>query len=94
MRKDQSIKSPIKRAFLHNTFRNRTPECINNMLTRKVGKSDTLAFLPEIDKVEVEKIDDTHDKWILCYEDGNIECIVTWKPSIQIQGQVVLAEFE
>ena len=67
-----NIKVAINNNFMHNVI-GRSAEGVYNALNTKVKGSENMIVLPQVDKVELSKIDDLHDY--------KIEGVVTWKPS-------------
>ena len=65
---------------MHNVI-GRSAEGVYNALNTKVKGSENMIVLPQVDKVELSKIDDLHDKLSLSWDDYKIEGVVTWKPS-------------
>jgi len=76
----EAFKQAIKNAFIHSIFLERDKEFIIKTLNTKVYGSNSVSMIPPIQKVEVEKIDDTHDKVTFGYDDYAFACVITWKP--------------
>lgn len=76
----QNFKSAINNNFRHNVIA-RDAESIFNALNVGVKGSDNMVILPKVEKVELTKIDDLHDKLSLSWDDYKTEGVVTWKPS-------------
>jgi len=75
-----AFKQTIKNAFIHSIFLKRDKEFIIKTLNTKAHGSASVSMIPPIQKVEVEKIDDTHDKVTFGYDDYAFDCVITWKP--------------
>jgi hypothetical protein len=75
----EAFKQAIKNAFIHSIFLTRDKEFIIKTLSTKVHGSDNVTIIP-IQKVEVERIDDTHDKVTFGYDDYAFVSVITWKP--------------
>lgn len=80
MKISQSFKQAINNAFVYVVFVSRDADTILKMFESNIHGSN-FKFLPPIDNVIVESIDDTHDKLTLIYDDYSVEGVVTWKPS-------------
>lgn len=76
----EAFKQTIKNAFIHSIFLKRDKEFIIKTLNTKVHGSNNVSIIPPIQKVEVEKIDDTHDKVTFIYDDYTFVGVITWKP--------------
>ena len=59
----------------------RNTESVTAALNTNVRDSVNMVVLPKVDKVELTKIDDLHDKLSLSWDDYKTEGVVTWKPS-------------
>ena len=77
----QNYKDAINRNFRYNTI-GRNTESILNALNIGVKGSDNMVILPKVEKIELTKIDDLHDKLSLSWDDYKTEGVVTWKPSV------------
>lgn len=75
-----AFKQAIKNAFIHSIFLKRDKETILNTLNTKVHGSNNVSIMPHIPSIEVEKVDDTHDKVTFIYDDYSFVGIITWKP--------------
>lgn len=76
----QNYKEAINNDFKHSVIK-RDAESILNALNIGVKGSDNVTILPKVEKVELEKIDDLHDKLSLFWADYKTEGVVTWKLS-------------
>ena len=76
----KNIKEAINNNFMHNVI-GRSVEGIQSALNTNVKGSDNMVVLPKVDKVELTKIDDLHDKLSLSWDDYKTEGVITWKPS-------------
>jgi len=76
----EAFKQAIKNAFIHSIFLKRDKEFIIKTLNAKVYGSNSVSMIPPIQKIEVEKIDDTHDKVTFGYDDYAFVGVITWKP--------------
>lgn len=90
----ESIKQAITRNFANTIFFNRSGEYVAELCNKRIKGSDTMVFLPPIPKVEVETIDEVHDKWKIVYDDTTIEGIVTWRASKIKQDKFVFVGIE
>ncbi len=91
----------IRQAFietLNNNFAfvrmQRNANALCEVLNAKVKNSNTMRMLPIIEKVELETIDDSHDKLSICYDDYTIEGIVTWKSSTNFENAFIFMNVE
>lgn len=70
---------------INNNFRNttigRNSESVLNALNIGVKGSDNMCVLPKVEKVELTRIDDLHDKLSLTWNDYHTEGVVTWRLS-------------
>ena len=76
----QNYKDAINRNFMFNVMQ-RDAKSVFDALTIGVKGSDNMVALPKVEKVELTKIDDLHDKLSLSWDDYKTEGVVTWKPS-------------
>ena len=90
----QSIKIAINSAFVYATFKGRDANTIRNTLNTKVHGSDNILVMIPVYEVKTEKLDDTHDKITLIYEDAQIEGVATWRASKTMENRFVLIKFE
>ena len=81
MRIGDSFKEAINNSFRYSVFWKHDKLTIKNTLNSKARHSDNISFLPYIDRLEVEPIDDTHDKVTIIYDDISFGGVVTWRPS-------------
>ena len=91
MKISDSFKVAINNTFKHTVFWKRDEETFLKTFNIKVKGSDNMAMLPPIDNVGIEKIDETHDKLTLIYDDYNVDGIVTWRI---VNGHSVFVNFE
>lgn len=78
----EAFKQTIKNAFIHSVFLKRDKEYIIEVLNTKVHGSDNVSILPPIPSIEVERVDDTHDKVTFSYDDYAFVGVITWKVTI------------
>ena len=76
----EAFKQAIKNAFIYSIFLKRDKESILKTLNKKVHGSDSISIVPPIPSIEVEKVDDTHDKVTFAYDDYTFVGVITWKP--------------
>ena len=76
----KNIKDAINNNFMYNVMQ-RNIESVTAALNTNVRDSVNMVVLPKVDKVELTKIDDLHDKLSLSWDDYKTEGVVTWKPS-------------
>ena len=76
----EAFKQTIKNAFIHSIFLKRDKETILKTLNTKVHGSANVGIMPPIPSIEVEKVDDTHDKVTFSYDDYTFVGVITWKP--------------
>lgn len=76
----KSYKEAINNDF-KNTAIGRDSESIFNALNGGIKGSDNMCILPKVEKVELTKIDDLHDKLSLSWDDYKTEGVITWRPS-------------
>jgi len=76
----KNIKDAINNNFMYNVMQ-RNAESVTAALNANVRDSVNMIVLPKVDKVELTKIDDLHDKLSLSWDDYKTEGVVTWKPS-------------
>ena len=76
----KNIKDAINNHFMYNVMQRNT-ESVTAALNTNVRDSVNMVVLPKVDKVELTKIDDLHDKLSLSWDDYKTEGVVTWKPS-------------
>lgn len=94
MKVKEVIVSHILNVFKHVVFVSRDKEYVLNALNQKHKDSSSFKLAIPIPDIIVTKIDETHDKWVIPYEDMPIECEVTWMHSQTYNGQYVLLEIE
>ena len=87
----ESFRRHITNAFVHTVFTDKTPEVILKTLQTKVKGSDTITLVMEIDEILVEKIDETHDKVIIVFDDMEIEGVFTWRKATVTDGFIFLS---
>lgn len=75
-----SFKDAINNAFAGTIFVNRNSELILNVLNTKVHGSNNVSIIPPIPYLEVNKLDDTHDKVWIKFDDYSFEGIIHWRP--------------
>ena len=75
----EAFKQAIKNAFIHTVFLKRDKEFIIKTFNTKVHGSNNVSVIPYIQNIEVEKIDDTHDKVTFVYDDYTFVGVITWK---------------
>jgi hypothetical protein len=75
----EAFKQAIKNAFIHSIFLKRDKEFILKALNTKVHGSNNVNIVPPIQSIEVERIDDTHDKVTFGYDDYAFVGVITWK---------------
>lgn len=78
----EAFKQTIKNAFIHSIFLERDKESILKTISTKVHGSANVSIIPPIQDIEVEKIDDTHDKVTFNYDDYTFVGVITWKPCV------------
>jgi citrate lyase beta subunit len=76
----KNIKDAINNNFMYNVMQRNT-ESVAAALNTNVRNSVNMVVLPKVDKVELTKIDDLHDKLSLSWDDYKTEGVVTWKAS-------------
>lgn len=76
----EAFKQAIKNAFFHSVFLKRDKEFILKTLNTKIHGSANVSIMPPISSIEVERVDDTHDKVTFIYDDYTFVGIITWKP--------------
>ena len=76
----QNFKQAINNNFRHNMI-SRDAESIFAALNVGVKDSDNMVVLPKVEKIELTKIDDLHDKLSLSWDDYKTEGVITWRPS-------------
>ena len=76
----KNIKDAINNNFMYNVMQRNT-ESVTAALNTNVRDSVNMVVLPKVDKVELTKIDDLHDKLSLSWDDYKTEGVITWKPS-------------
>lgn len=75
-----NYKEAIWNNFKHNAV-NRNEESVFAALNTNVKDSENMVVLPKVEKIELTKIDDLHDKLTLIWADYKTEGIMTWRPS-------------
>lgn len=79
----ESIKDKLKELLFYNfkkvMFFERTEREVIETLNTGVYGSANMRVFPEVSKVEVTKIDDTHDEVKLIWSDLEVKGIVTWR---------------
>lgn len=91
----ESFKIAINDTFLHTVFQSRDAKTIFETITKNVHGSNNMRVIPPIPKIEVENIDQTHDKLTLCFDDVKVEGIVTWKvATAPFNGRFVFIKYE
>ena len=76
-----SFKESINNAFKFTTFWARDKVTIKTTLNKTARHSDNVSLVPKIERLEVERIDDAHDKLTIIYDDVSFSGVITWKPS-------------
>jgi hypothetical protein len=76
----KNIKDAINNNFMYNVIQRNT-KSVTAALNTNVRDSVNMVVLPNVDKVELTKIDDLHDKLSLSWDDYKTEGVITWKPS-------------
>lgn len=76
----EAFNQSIKNAFIHSIFLKRDKEFILKTLNTKVHGSANVSIVPPITSIEVERVDDTHDKVTFVYDDYTFVGVITWKP--------------
>ena len=76
----EAFKQTIKNVFIHSIFLKRDKEFILKTLNTKVHGSNNINIVPPIPSIEVERVDDTHDKVTFGYDDYAFVGVITWKP--------------
>lgn len=76
----KNIKDAINNNFMYNVMQRNT-ESVTAALNTNVRDSVNMVVLPKVDKVELTKIDDLHDKLSLTWNDYHTEGVVTWRLS-------------
>jgi bacterioferritin (cytochrome b1) len=76
----KNIKDAINNNFMYNVIQRNT-KSVTAALNTNVRDSVNMVVLPKVDKVELTKIDDLHDKLSLSWDDYKTEGVITWKPS-------------
>ena len=76
----ENYKKAINGNFLHNLIE-RSADGIANALNVNVKGSENMSVLPSVEGVNLERLDDTHDKVTLVWADYKVEGVVSWKPS-------------
>jgi hypothetical protein len=87
---EDSFKTAINNAFVNTIFVNRNSELILNILSTKVYGSNNISIVPPIPYLEVNKLDDTHDKVWIKFDDYSFEGIIHWKPCANKQNYVFI----
>lgn len=80
----ETIGNNYKKAINNNliyTLIERSADGIASAININVKDSNHMHILPNVEKVELEKVDDLHDKLSLYWADYKIEGVVAWKPS-------------
>ena len=80
----ETIGNNYKKAINNNLIYNqieRSADGVASAININVKDSNHMHILPNVEKVELEKIDDLHDKLSLYWSDYKIEGVVAWKPS-------------
>ena len=81
MKLSDSIKQQVNTTFKHNKFIGRDPKTMLAILNISVKNSDNMHVMPKVQDVQVEVIDDLHDKLSLLWDDYKVEGTITWKQS-------------
>jgi len=76
-----SLKSSINEVFRHCVFRGRDKKTVINTLRTKVHGSGNVYILPLFKDVELERLDEEHDKMTVQFDDYSFSGIITWKLS-------------
>ena len=90
----ESIKQGISTAFKNIVFKERTKEYISKTLNTKVEGSVNISIMPPMPIIKVEKMDELRDKVTICYDDTNIEGVITWRPSVTHPNAFVFVKYE
>ena len=80
----ETIGNNYKKAINNNLIYNlieRSADGVASAININVKDSNHMQILPSVEKVELEKVDDLHDKLSLYWADYKIEGVVAWKPS-------------
>ena len=76
----QAFKKQIEDIFLYTIFYGRDAESIKERLNTKARVSKA-SFIPKVESLLVNKIDETHDKLTFIYDDISFDVVITWKKS-------------
>lgn len=80
----ETIGNNYKKAINNNliyTLIERSADGVAATINVSVKDSENMHILPRVEKVELEQIDDLHDKLSLYWADYKIEGVASWKPS-------------
>lgn len=80
----ETIGNNYKKAINNNLIYNlieRSEDGITSAINIGIKDSNNMQILPSVEKVELEQIDDLHDKLSLYWADYKIEGVIAWKPS-------------
>lgn len=86
MKLQDSIKHLLNVTFVNCMFISREPKDVLAILNIGVKGSNNMRITPEIDRVEVEHIDEVTDKLTLIWDDYQFEGIVSWRRSENGKG--------
>ena len=81
MKLSDNIKELVNVTFANSRFIGRDPKTMLAILNIKVKDSNNMHIMPKVQDVQVETIDDLHDKLSLLWDDYKVEGIVSWKQS-------------
>lgn len=76
----ESFKNSINCNF-RCTLMTRTPDGVMSTLNKPIKGSDNMVMIPKVSGVELERIDDHHDRLRLKWEDYTVDGVAEWKPS-------------
>ena len=68
-----------QRNFKHCAISERTPATIQSLLNTRVHGSENMIVFPEVDGVEVNKIDALHDEVTMLWSDLQVKGVMTWR---------------
>ena len=91
MKISDSYKLVVNNIFRHTIFDSHDKKEILKNLQLNVRGSSNVTFIPPCNRIEVESIDQTHDKVAFQFDDCEVDGIVEWLP--KEDGKYVFLNF-
>lgn len=80
MKISDSYKMVINNIFRHTIFDDHSEKTILKILQLNVRGSSNVTFIPPCNRIEVQNIDQTHDRLVFHFDDYQVDGVVEWLP--------------